>query len=341
MKKNTTGQIVCFQAISTTDGSAVTTGTPAVYVTIDGGTQGTGAGAKTHEGYGCWSYACDQADTNGTHVAFTFVLSGAISQTVNVYPIASVDQTGDSYARLGAPAGASIAADLVVIDDFVDGIESSLAAGVAVASIAANAITATAIADDAIAAAKLATGAITADAFAADAIVAATLATGAITADAFAADAIVAATLATGALTADAFAANAITNAAVADDVDVNVKTITAGAITAAAIADAAIDAATFAAGAIDAAAIATGAVDADAIAADAAAEIADAVLSRNVSNVEASAAEHTLCTVVLAMLENSISGTTLTIKRTDGATTHATKTLTTNAAAEPIIAIA
>lgn len=40
----------------------------------------------------------------------------------------------------------------------------------------------------------------------------------------------------------------AITNAKVADDVDVNTKTITAGAVNAAAIADAAIDAATFAA---------------------------------------------------------------------------------------------
>jgi len=96
--------------------------------------------------------------------------------------------------------------------------------------------------DDTITAASINTGALTADAFAADAIVAATLATGVLTADAFAADAIVAATLATGALTADAFAANAITNAAVADDLDVNVKTITAGAITATAIANGALD---------------------------------------------------------------------------------------------------
>ena len=143
-----------------------------------------------------------------------------------------------------------------------------------VKTMTAGVITSTIIADDAITAAKLNTGAITADAFAADAIVAATLATGAITADAFAADAIVAATLATGALTADAFAANAITNAAVADDVDVNVKTMTAGVITAAVIADGAIDAATFAAGAIDAAAIAAGAIDAATLAADMDAEL-------------------------------------------------------------------
>lgn len=41
---------------------------------------------------------------------------------------ADIVQTGDSYARLGAPAAASIAADLVVIDNFVDDLESRLSA---------------------------------------------------------------------------------------------------------------------------------------------------------------------------------------------------------------------
>lgn len=75
-------------------------------------------------------------------------------------------------------------------------------------------------------------------------------------------------------------------------------------------------------------------------LASDAVNEIADGILTRNVSNVEGTAGEHTLCTVVLATLEHSISGTTLTIKRTDGSTTHATKTLTTDAAADPITGI-
>lgn len=69
-------------------------------------------------------------------------------------------------------------------------------------------------------------------------------------------------------------------------------------------------------------------------------AEVGDAVLSRNVSNVEATAGEHTLCTVILAMLEHTISGTTLTIKRTNGSTTHYTKTLTTDSGASPITGI-
>jgi hypothetical protein len=67
---------------------------------------------------------------------------------------------------------------------------------------------------------------------------------------------------------------------------------------------------------------------------------VADAVLSRDVANAEASAAEHSLCTIVLASLESSISGTTWTIKRTDGETTHATKTLTTDETADPITGV-
>jgi len=93
VRKNIASQHVAFQMISTTDGSDVTTGTPAVYYTIDGGTQATGTGAKVHEGNGQWSYVLGAAgESNGTHVAFTMVLTGAISQTVNVYPV-SYDPT--------------------------------------------------------------------------------------------------------------------------------------------------------------------------------------------------------------------------------------------------------
>lgn len=61
-----------------------------------------------------------------------------------------------------------------------------------------------------------------------------------------------------------------------------------------------------------------------------------DQMLTRNVSNVEASLATptyHNIGTIVLAMLENSVTGTTLTIRQTGG-TTLTTKTLTTASAA-------
>jgi len=81
---------------SATDGSAVTAGTPTVYYTIDGGTQATGSGTSTHEGNGQWSYAPTQAETNGDHLAYTMAISGAISQTVNIYTTANlVDDVWD------------------------------------------------------------------------------------------------------------------------------------------------------------------------------------------------------------------------------------------------------
>ena len=80
--------------------------------------------------------------------------------------------------------------------------------------------------------------------------------------------------------------------------------------------------------------------ISASSLAAGAGAEIADAVLSRSVASVESSAAEHTLCTVILAMLESSVSGSTWTINCTDGSTTHASKSVTTNASADPITGV-
>jgi hypothetical protein len=94
MRKNVAGQTVGFGMISSGDGeTAVTGGSPTVYVTIDGGTQATGAGTSTHEGNGQWTYAATQAETNGNHVVFTMKLAGAITQTVNVYPLATDLQT--------------------------------------------------------------------------------------------------------------------------------------------------------------------------------------------------------------------------------------------------------
>jgi len=49
-------------------------------------------------------------------------------------------QTGDSFARLGAPAGASVSADILVIDNFVDGLETTIGtAGAGLTDITLNA----------------------------------------------------------------------------------------------------------------------------------------------------------------------------------------------------------
>lgn len=115
MKKNVASQVVGAQMVSATDGSAFTSAVT-VSVTGDGGTQATGSvgsGACTHEGNGFHTYAPAQAETNYDHVAFTFTGTGAVPATVQIYT--TFPQTGDNFARLGAPAGASVSADVAAI----------------------------------------------------------------------------------------------------------------------------------------------------------------------------------------------------------------------------------
>jgi len=194
-------------------------------------------------------------------------------------------------------------------------------------------------------AAEIGSDAITAAKIAAGAIDAATFAAGAIDAGAIAADAIGAAEIANGAIDAATFVAGAIDSSAIAAD-----------AIGASELAQAAADQVwasaartltalgfnlantDFAAGAIDAAAIATDAIGAAELAADAANEIADAVLKRDIDQVEATMALHSLGTAILkAVSRIRDNAGTLETYRTNGATLHMSQTVTVDAAADPV----
>jgi len=78
---------------------------------------------------------------------------------------------------------------------------------------------------------------------------------------------------------------------------------------------------------------------DGVAIATATAQAIADEVLKRGAGNVEDAADAHSLVAIILATLESALSGTTWTIKKTDG-TTFTTKTVTTDDTAAPITAV-
>lgn len=122
MKKNVASQKIGAQLVSASDGSAFT-GSVTVAVTGDAGTQATGSvgsGACTHEGNGYHTYSPAQAETNYDLIAFTFTGSGAVPVTVQVFT--DFPQTGDSFARLGAPAGASVSADIAAIEAQTDDI---------------------------------------------------------------------------------------------------------------------------------------------------------------------------------------------------------------------------
>lgn len=116
MKKNVSGQVIGVQMISASDGSAFT-GAVTAYITKDGGVQAIGSGSPAgqcvHEGNGFHTYAPTQSETNADHIAFTFTATGAIASTVQVYT--NFPQTGDNFARLGAPAGASVSADIAAV----------------------------------------------------------------------------------------------------------------------------------------------------------------------------------------------------------------------------------
>lgn len=197
-----------------------------------------------------------------------------VGEVVGVFTL----ERGAAFGRLGAPAGASVSADIAAIQADTDNLQTRVPAALvsgrmdsSVGAMAANVLTATAINADAITAAKVADGTIDA----------ATFAAGAINAAAIAADAITAAKIATNAIDADALATDAVTEiqaglatsaalATVQADTD-DIQTRLPAALVGGRM-DSSVGA--MAANTVTAAAIATDAIDSDAIAASAVTEI-------------------------------------------------------------------
>ncbi len=309
MRKNVASQVVGAQINSKTDGTPVTTGTTTVYVTGDGGTQGTGSvgsGACTHEGHGFWTYAPAQAETNYDHVAFTFENTAGVNATVQIYT--SFPQTGDSFARLGAPVGASLSVDVAAVKtdtaaiktktDFLPSATAGAAGGVFIAgSNAATSVTTALTANiignvtgnlsGSVGSVTGAVGSVTGlTASDVGAIKTKTDFLPSATAGAAGGVFIAGANAATSVTTA--LTANIIGN--VTGNLSGSVGSVTGavGSVTGAvgSVAAGGIAAASFAAGAINAAAIATDAIDADALAADAVTEIQSGLSTLNAAGV-------------------------------------------------------
>ena len=87
MKKNVASQIIGIQMINATTGAAFT-GAVTAYVTGDGGVQAigsVGAGLCTSEGNGFHTYTPAQAETNYDHIGFSFIGTGAVPATLQIY----------------------------------------------------------------------------------------------------------------------------------------------------------------------------------------------------------------------------------------------------------------
>lgn len=243
-----------------------------------------------------------------------------------------VAQTGDAYARLGAPAGASVSADIAamkvdtaaILVDTGTTLDARIPAALvsgrmdsSVGAMAANVLTATAINADAITAAKIADGAIDA------------------------------ATFAAGAINAAAIAADAITDAKVAADVTIASVTGAVGSVTGA-VGSVTGAVGSVAAGGITAASFAANAINASKLDPDVTTELqtglstlsgADILTQVNAAldaviadSIPADGTRPSLRQAAYMqtqfLVERSVSGTTLTVRKVDGSTTLFTLTL-------------
>lgn len=117
MKKNVASQIIGAEMVTAADGTAFT-GAITCYYTIDGGTQtigSVGSGICTHEGNGFHTYTPTAGETNGDHIAWTFIGTGAVPATIQVYT--TFPQSGDvaivaTEERLAELDAANLPADI-------------------------------------------------------------------------------------------------------------------------------------------------------------------------------------------------------------------------------------
>lgn len=112
-------------------------------VSKDGGAQAAGAGTLTHMGGGAWDYAPTQAETNANHIAFQFTHASGVNQLVNVYTV-SFDP--HDTVRMGLTALPNAAAGA---NGGLPTIDASLRVSANVTAMAADVLTASALAADA------------------------------------------------------------------------------------------------------------------------------------------------------------------------------------------------
>jgi len=111
--RNTAGQKIGAQLANATDGSPYTTGPVSAFITLDAGTQTAGAGGTcVHEGEGYWTYSPSQTETDGILCAYTFIGTGAVPQTIQVFSTAVPTLTPTQ----GVPVAGAVAALDIITD---------------------------------------------------------------------------------------------------------------------------------------------------------------------------------------------------------------------------------
>ena len=113
MIRATAGQTIGAQMILATTGAAFT-GAVTCYVTGDAGTQAIGsvsAGVCTHEGNGYHTYRPATAETDYALIAFTFIGTGALPQTIQIQTFTAATYAAASAAATGTVTGLDVVTD--------------------------------------------------------------------------------------------------------------------------------------------------------------------------------------------------------------------------------------
>lgn len=110
MIKNTANQYITFGAIAVADGLPVTSGTPTVHLSKDGGSQATSTNTATHVGNGLWQLELTQSETNADHLGAVLVLANAVNAFTQVYPLTFSDFKSDATAANQTSISSAIAA---------------------------------------------------------------------------------------------------------------------------------------------------------------------------------------------------------------------------------------
>ena len=130
LKQSQTARPLLFLMVDSADHTTPKTGlSPTVTISKNGAAFGSPAGAVTEVSAGWYKVAGNATDANtlGVLVLHAEAVGAdpcdAVYEVVSYDPDATATQTGDAYARLGAPAGVSLAADIAVVDGVVDAIK--------------------------------------------------------------------------------------------------------------------------------------------------------------------------------------------------------------------------
>lgn len=116
LRKNVSGQFICFQGVSASTGGILSGATWTVRRCLDG-TFAAATGTATEDGTTGWyKFALSQADTNGNDASYNFTATGAIPQTINDTTTACDPTTATNFGITGIPAVATGNAGALLVD---------------------------------------------------------------------------------------------------------------------------------------------------------------------------------------------------------------------------------